>query len=359
MFIVCSYHVTNPLSSTSCSTETKGISLWVIIIEIWYKSRAEIEDQKSPGESMMADVETKEVIGFVGLGGMGRGLVKNLLKKGFDVTAHDINSAALDGAVKMGAARARDIPTLAASVDVLAVCVTTAEVIQSIMLGKGGALRRMKEEAVFLDHTTTSPAHVEIMREACKKVGVEYCEAPMTRTPAHADRGEVNVLYGGTEELLDRLHPVFDTYAENVFHVGPVGHAIRLKLIHNYIALSNVAAWCEGFALAAKDGLDMSKVIEIISAAGGKSGMMDIYGAATLNRDFTPHFSLANAQKDVRYYTEWLESAGMPGAMAESVLQTYAEASNQGHAEEGCNAVIKIYEELSGVEARLDDPNNI
>ena len=159
----------------------------------------------------MADVETKEVIGFVGLGGMGRGLVKNLLKHGYQVSAYDIDSAALDGAVKMGAARASDVPTLAGSVDVLVVCVTTTEVIQSIMLGKGGALRHMKEGAVFLDHTTTSPAHVETMREACKKAGVEYCEAPITRTPAHADRGEVNVLYGGTEELLDRLHPVFET----------------------------------------------------------------------------------------------------------------------------------------------------
>ena len=62
---------------------------------------------------------------------------------------------------------------------------------------------------------------------------------------------------GGTEELLSRLRPVFDAYAENVFHVGPAGHAIRLKLIHNYIAFANVAAWCEGFALAANDGLDM------------------------------------------------------------------------------------------------------
>ena len=307
----------------------------------------------------MADVGTKEVIGFVGLGGMGRGLVKNLLKRGFEVTAQDIDSAALDRAVDMGAARARDIPALAASVDVLAVCVTTAEVVQSIMLGNDGALRRMQEGAVFLDHTTTSPAHVALMGEACKAAGVEYCEAPMTRTPAHAERGEVNVLYGGTEQLLDRLRPVFDAYAENVFHVGPAGHAIRLKLIHNYIAFANVAAWCEGFALAARDGLDMSKVIEIISAAGGKSGMMDIYGASTLNRDFTPHMSLANAQKDVRYYTEWLESAGMPGAMAEAVHQTYAEASKQGHAEEGCTAVIKIYEAISGVEARLDGSDKI
>ena len=305
----------------------------------------------------MADAATKESIGFIGLGGMGRGLVKNLLNRGFDVAAFDVDPAALDGAVNMGAARASEMPALAASVDILAVCVTTAEVIQSIMLGKDGALQHMKDGAVFLDHTTTSPAHVEIMGEACKKAGVDYCEAPMTRTPAHAERGEVNVLYGGTQELLDRLRPVFDAYAENVFHVGPAGHAIRLKLIHNYIAFSNVAAWCEGFALAAKDDLDMSKVIEIISAAGGKSGMMDIYGASTLNRDFTPHMSLANAQKDVRYYTEWLASAGMPGAMAEAVHQAYAEASKQGHAEEGCTAIIKIYEELSGVEARLDASN--
>ena len=305
----------------------------------------------------MTDASVKEAIGFIGLGGMGRGLVKNLLKQNYDVTAYDINPAAIDSVVNMGADRATDISLLAASVDVLAVCVTTAEVVQDFMLGEGGALMLMKQGSVFLDHTTTSPAHVEIMREACQKTGVEYCEAPMTRTPAHAERGEVNVLYGGTAELLDRLRPIFDVYAENVFHVGPAGHAIRLKLIHNYIAFSNVAAWCEGFALAAKDGLDMSSVIEIISAAGGKSGMMDIYGASTLNRDFTPHMSLANAQKDVRYYTEWLEASGMPAAMAEAVHQTYAEASKQGYADEGCTAIIKVYEELSGVEARLNDTN--
>jgi len=303
----------------------------------------------------MSNTDPRQNIGFVGLGGMGRGLVKNLLKNGFGVTAFDVDPDALEVVAQMGADKAGDISSLAAGADVLAVCVTTAEVIQGIMLGDDGALRQMKAGAVFLDHTTTSPAHVDIMQEACREVGVEYCEAPMTRTPAHAERGEVNVLYGGTEDLLDRLRPVFAAYAENVFHVGPAGHAIRLKLIHNYIAFSNVAAWCEGFALAAKDGLDMSKVIEIISAAGGKSGMMDIYGASTLQRDFTPHMSLANAQKDVRYYTEWLRCAGMPEDMAEAVHQAYAEASRQGHAEEGCTAIIKVYEELSGVEARLDD----
>lgn len=176
----------------------------------------------------------------------------------------------------------------------------------------------------------------------------------MTRTPAHADRGEVNVLFGGEDTLLERLRPIFEAYAENIFHVGPAGHAIRLKLIHNYIAFANVAAFCEGFALAAKEGLDMDKVIGIISAAGGKSGMMDLYGEATLRRDFTPHMSLANARKDVRYYAEWLEKSGLPGFMAQSVHQTYALASIMGHDNEGCTAVIKAYEELTGVTAKLN-----
>ena len=244
---------------------------------------------------------------------------------------------------------------MAAACDVLMVCITTAEAVQAMLLGPDGALAAMSPGDILVDHTTVSPEHVDKMRAACDAVGVCYAEAPMTRTPAHADRGEVNILFGGEESLLDELRPVFGTYAENIFHVGPAGHAIRLKLIHNYIAFANVAAFCEGFALAAKEGLDMSKVIGIISAAGGKSGMMDLYGEMTLRRDFTPHMSLSNAQKDVRYYAEWLEQSGLPGFMAQSVHQTYALASIMGHGGEGCTAVIKAYEDLTGIEATLPD----
>ena len=296
-----------------------------------------------------------ERIGFVGLGGMGRGLVKNMVRAGLDVAVADLDPARVADAVALGAREGGAPAEIAARSDVFAVCVTTAEAVQGIALGPEGALAAMPEGAVFLDHTTVSADHVDLMRAACASAGVHYAEAPMTRTPAHADRGEVNVLYGGDPDLLERLRPIFETYAENVFHVGPAGHATRLKLIHNYIAFSNVAAWCEGFALAAHEGLDMTKVIGIISAAGGKSGMMDLYGEATLRRNFTPHMSLSNAQKDVRYYAEWLERAGLPGFLARSVHQTYALASIMGHADEGCTAVIRAYEELTGTEARLPD----
>ena len=287
---------------------------------------------------------------------MGRGLARNMAAKGLDLTVADLREDRVARAVMQGAQGGGTPAEMAAEADVLAVCVTTAEAVHEIALGKGGALAAMAPGSVFLDHTTVSPEHVETMYAACTAVGVRYAEAPMTRTPAHADRGEVNILFGGEEALLAHLRPVFETYAENVFHVGPAGHAIRLKLIHNFIAFANVAAFCEGFALAAKEGLDMSKVIGIISAAGGKSGMMDLYGELTLKRDFTPHMSLANAQKDVRYYAEWLERAGLPGFLAQSVHRTYALASIMGHGDEGCTAVIKAYEDLTGIEATLPAP---
>lgn len=294
-------------------------------------------------------------IAFVGLGGMGRGVVKNIALKGGDVTALDLDEVKIAEAVEFGAKRGVSVTQMAAECDVFAVCITTAEAVQEMALGTDGVLDRMQKGAIFLDHTTVSVAHVEKMRTECDARGLRYCEGPMTRTPIHADRGEVNILFGGDEELMEELRPTFECYAENIFHVGPAGHAIRLKLIHNFIAFANVAAFCEGFALAAHEGLDMSKVIGIISAAGGKSGMMDLYGEKTLKRDFTPYMSLANAQKDVRYYTEWLSNAGLPGFMADSVHQTYALASIMGHGEEGCTAVIKAYENLTGVIAHLEE----
>ncbi len=295
-------------------------------------------------------------IGLIGLGGMGRGLAKNMAAKGIDLTVTDLAQDRIDHAVSLGATAGKSPAQMAAKCDVLMICVTTAEAVREIALGDGGALAAMSAGDVLVDHTTVSAEHVDTMRAACEAVGVHYAEAPMTRTPAHANRGEVNILFGGEEVLMERLRPIFETYAENIFHVGPAGHAIRLKLIHNYIAFANVATFCEGFALAAKEGLDMTKVIGIISAAGGKSGMMDLYGEMTLMRDFTPHMSLSNAQKDVRYYAEWLESAGLPGFMAQSVHQTYALASIMGHGDESCTAVIKAYEDLTGIEAKLPDP---
>lgn len=298
-------------------------------------------------------VSRDQPVGFIGLGGMGRGLVKNLTGKGVSVIAYDSNPAAIAAVEPFGALPARSLDALRACRTLL-VCVSRAEDVEALLIGPGGLLEGAAPGLIVVDHTTGSPQMVAKLDAALKAAGGRYAEAPLTRTPKHAEAGKVNVLYGGDADLLEELRPLFQRYAENIFHIGPTGHAIRLKLIHNYIAFANVAAWCEGFALAAKDGLDLGQAIAIISAAGGRSGMLDLYGQMTLERDFTPWMSLANARKDVRYYARWLEDAGLPGFMAEAIHQTYRQAALLGHDGESCTAVIKAYEAVTGVEARLD-----
>lgn len=300
-----------------------------------------------------ADMTTFERIGFIGLGGMGRGLVKNLVAKGVAVTAYDLNPAAVAVAKTFGATVAKNVREIRDTCRIIMICVNEAEDVEALLIGGDGLLAGPMPNLVIVDHTTGSPQMVAKLDRMVRASGGRYAEAPMTRTPKHADAGKVNVLFGGEPDLLEDIRPYFNLYAEHVFHIGPLGHAIRLKLIHNYIAFANVAAWCEGFALAAKEGLDLSQLIRIISAAGGKSGMLDLYGQATLDGDFTPLMSLANARKDVRYYAHWLEEAGLPGFIAEAVHQTYRQAALLGYDGESCTAVIKAYEAVTGVEARV------
>jgi 3-hydroxyisobutyrate dehydrogenase-like beta-hydroxyacid dehydrogenase len=308
--------------------------------------------EETAGEIGRPDMTTLECVGFIGLGGMGRGLVKNLVAKGVPVSAYDLNPAAIAVAKSFGATAA-SVQEIRDNCRIIMICVNEAEDIEALMTARDGLLAGPAAGFIIVDHTTGSPQMVAKLDRMVREAGGRYAEAPMTRTPKHADAGQVNVLFGGECDLLDDLRPYFELYAENIFHIGPLGHAIRLKLIHNYIAFANVAAWCEGFALAAKDGLDLSQVISIISAAGGRSGMLDLYGQATLDGDFTPLMSLANARKDVRYYARWLEDAGLPGFMAEAVHQTYRQAALLGHDGESCTAVIKAYEAVTGVDARV------
>ena len=162
-------------------------------------------------------------VGFVGLGGMGGGLVKNLLAHGVSVSVLDRRAEVVASAVGRGARAAKSMSDLACSCDVLMVCVNTADDSESLILG---VLEHLDKGKIVVEHTTTNPDSITRLDAAVRATGAEFAEAPMTRTPLHADRGEVNVLYGGSAQLLERLRPLFDCYAENVFHVGPLTHAI-------------------------------------------------------------------------------------------------------------------------------------
>jgi 3-hydroxyisobutyrate dehydrogenase-like beta-hydroxyacid dehydrogenase len=115
-----------------------------------------------------------------------------------------------------------------------------------------------------------------------------------------------------------------------------------------------MAAWCEGLALAKKDGVDLNMLHQVISTGGANSGMFQIYAMQVLNGDFAPAMSLINAQKDVDYYRHWAEKSGLSPTLSEAVLECFARASEAGFGEQGAQAVIRPMEAELGVEARLN-----
>ncbi len=300
---------------------------------------------------MTARSEPKK-IGFVGLGGMGRGMVKNLIEKGHALRVFDRNTPAIEFAVSRGATAAASPADAATGCDILMFCVSTAEDVENILLGDGGAITRLPRGAFFVDHTTSRPETVAKVATACADAGIRFADAPVTRTPQHAWEGKLNVLLGASE--VDRLaiETLFACYAEKVFHVGPVGNGTRFKLIHNYIAMTNIVTWCEGLALAAKEGLDLEMLHAVISGGGANSNMFQIYARGVLDGNFNMGMSLANARKDIRYFARWAEATGLPAYVAETVHQSFVLADAMGHGNEGCHAVIKPMESVLSALAR-------
>ena len=173
------------------------------------------------------------------------------------------------------------------------------------------------------------------MREALAKKGVAFVDAPLARTPVEAEQGRLNSMVGADDAMFAKLKPVFAAYCENIIHAGPPGHGIVLKLINNFIAQAICTATAEAVATAAKSGLSIRKLHEVISAGAVNSGLFQmLVGKMLENGDLTGlKFTLSNAAKDLRYYTHFTESLMLPSIIGEAVHQSLVTANALGFGE--------------------------
>src|SRR5204863_765786 len=163
---------------------------------------------------------------------------------------------------------------------------------------------------IVVDTSTSEPATTTKTREALAKLGVKFVDAPLARTPVEAEQGRLNTMVGADDATFAELKPVLSAFCENVIHAGPAGHGIILKLINNFIAQAICTATAEACAAAAKSGLSIRKLHEVISAGAVNSGLFQLLvGKMLESGDLTGlKFTLSNAAKDLRYYTHFTES---------------------------------------------------
>jgi 3-hydroxyisobutyrate dehydrogenase-like beta-hydroxyacid dehydrogenase len=293
-----------------------------------------------------------KTIGFIGLGMMGHGMAKNLLQKGFGVQFQVHRKR--DHLQDLLDAGAREVSTrgeLVKGADTVALCVTGSPQVEEIVYGTDGLLAAARDGLTVIDHSTAEPASTTRIRADFAARGVCYIDAPLARTPKEAEEGRLNTMVGAEPADFERIKPVLAAYCENIIHVGPPGHGHVLKLVNNMLAMTQAAAIAEAMATAAKAGLSLQKVFEVISAGGVNSGIFQMMVGRMLQGDLAGlKFAIGNAQKDLRYYTHLTEMLPTTSFIAEAAHQSFVQAANLGHGEAFIASLLKVQEQINNVQ---------
>jgi 3-hydroxyisobutyrate dehydrogenase-like beta-hydroxyacid dehydrogenase len=294
----------------------------------------------------------KPRIGFIGIGLMGHGIAKNLVTKGFPLTVRvNRNRSPLADLLAAGAAEVKTNADVARNADIVILCVTGAPQVEEIINGKDGIAAAARKGLVVIDTSTSEPATTTKMREALAEKGVRFVDAPLARTPVEAELGKLNIMVGADDATFGELKPVLAAFCENIIHAGPAGHGIILKLINNFIGQAITTATAEALAAAAKSGLSIRKLHEVVSAGAVNSGLFQMMVGKMLDGgDLTGlKFTLVNAMKDLRYYTHFAESLPVSAIVGEAVHQSLVNANLMGFGDKFVPSLIEAQEKLNNI----------
>jgi 3-hydroxyisobutyrate dehydrogenase-like beta-hydroxyacid dehydrogenase len=290
-------------------------------------------------------------VGFIGLGLMGHGVAKNIMEKGgykLTVLGHR-NREPVDDLVRRGAIEAADSQTLAAASDIVILCLPSSGEVEAVVRGAHGLFDAMREGAVLIDTTTADPAMTRKMGADFAGRGIAMIDAALGRTPKEAEAGKLATYVGGDGEVLARVRPILECYADTIVHCGDLGAGTTCKLISNSVSIGVVALLAEAIATAAKVGVDLNALADVLGA-GGADGRMWRRIEPWIRSGDDSHLRgpIRIAAKDVRTYGRVAENAGSAIPIAQAVNQTLRLVLNRGHGDIFLPVLPAILAELNG-----------
>jgi 3-hydroxyisobutyrate dehydrogenase-like beta-hydroxyacid dehydrogenase len=288
-------------------------------------------------------------IGFIGLGLMGHGMAKNLLKKGHALSflVHR-NRANLADLLDLKAKEVSTPRELASASDVVILCVTGTPQVEANVYG--GLLEGARNGQVVIDCSTSMPESSERIRADFEAKGVRFVDAPLARTPQHAEDGKLNCMVGADPQTFAEVKPVLEKFCENIFHVGGPGTGHKIKLVYNFVAMAHAAITCESLAACAAVGISKENFFQLVSAGGANSSMFQMVVPKALKGDLTGlMFTLGNAKKDIGYYQQMVAGAPLAGPMGAALHQVLVQANALGLGEKFVPSMIEAYERVNGL----------
>ena len=290
-----------------------------------------------------------ERVGYIGLGIMGMGMARNLLKAGFTLSVWNRTASKADALAAEGATARATPAEVAANSDIIVICVSDTPDVEAVLLGENGVIHGVQAGSLVVDCSTISPQATQVMAEKLAAKGVAMLDAPVSGGSEGAAKGTLSIMVGGAEADFERAMPVFKAMGKTITHVGGTGAGQTVKLVNQVLVVGNCLAMCEALLLAQAGGVDLKKTYDAISQGAAGSWMFTNRAPQIINRDWRPGFMVSLQQKDLRLVLDAADQLGVPLPGTSLIFNLYRTIETQlGH--EGNHALVKALEHLSGIE---------
>lgn len=268
---------------------------------------------------------------FIGLGVMGYPMAGHLQKAGHDVTVYNRTTAKAEKWVsEFGGASAPTPAEAAKGAEFVFSCVGNDDDLRNVMLGDGGMFAGMDKGAVLIDNTTASADVARELYAAAKEQGISFIDAPVSGGQAGAENGVLTVMCGGDQAAFDRAEPVIDAFARSCKLMGESGSGQLTKMVNQICIAGLVQGLSEGVNFGVKAGLDMSKVLDVISKGAAGSWQMENRGSTMVENKFDFGFAVDWMRKDLGICLEESKSNGARLPVTALVDQFYAQVQDRG-----------------------------
>ncbi|MEM5318287.1 NAD(P)-dependent oxidoreductase [Paraburkholderia sp. JHI869] len=295
-------------------------------------------------------------VGFIGLGRMGQGMARNLLKGGVSLTVFDANSEAASKLVEAGAKQAKSVAELARTAHVVFTSLPGPAEIEEVVLGANGILNNMTPGLVLFDLSTSSLSLNRRIEQAFREKGGSMLDAPISGGPTGAASGDLAVWVSGDRKVFEEHQSLLQNIGDKVRYVGPIGAGTVAKLAHNVVAYMILESMAEVFSMGVKAGVDPLELWEALRlGSAGKQSPLMLLVKQFLPAKYEPaSFALKLAHKDVMLATALGRELGVPMRLANLTLEEMTEAVGRGWGEQDARACLKIQLERAGVNIAVD-----
>jgi 3-hydroxyisobutyrate dehydrogenase-like beta-hydroxyacid dehydrogenase len=291
-----------------------------------------------------------EKVGFAGLGIMGSGMARNLLRAGFDLTVWNRTAARMAPLVEEGAQAAASPADLAARCSIVVLCVSDTPDVEEVLFGPEGVVHGLQPGTLVIDCSTISPIQTQEFARMLAEVGAHMLDAPMSGGSEGAAQGTLAIMVGGPAEQVARAMPVLEAMGQAITHVGDHGAGQMVKLVNQILVANSMLALGEAFLFAQAGGLDLATTLRAVEGGAAGTWTLSNRGPQLIERDWRPGFAIDLQQKDLRLILDAADTLGVPVLGSSLAFHLYRVLQTRGLGGEGNHALVRALEYLAGFE---------